>query len=284
MPVSPRARRRATGFSLVELLVALVVGVLVAGIGLRLLLRQHWSGMAHGDIAALQGSLRAGMLFLSTELRELGGTPGSADVLAFAPESLTYRAMRSTGLSCQRSANLVLLDSASLAGYRAIQAGRDSLLVHRENQAATPADDAWLGLPVISVGAAACGASPALAITTVLDTVSSRPAAFAPLAPVRSYEVMQVKLYQSAGDYWLGARSVSAGETIQPVIGPLSSAGLQLTYFDSAGSPAATAETIRRIGITLRAMSGSPVRPLGGGGPAVRRVDSLLTTVTLRNW
>jgi hypothetical protein len=46
---------------------------------------------------------------------------------------------------------------------------------------------------------------------------------------------MQIKLYQSQGNYWLGARSVSAGEVIQPVLGPLDNNGLSFAFRDSAG-------------------------------------------------
>lgn len=269
------------GFTLIEVMLGLVLTGLVGAIALRLLLRQHWTGVAHSETAALQNSLRAGVLFLATELRELGGAPGDADILLFAPESLTYRAMRGSGRGCSRGSNLLRIDAGSFAGYRGAQAGRDSLLVHLEGRWDTEADDRWLHLPIMAVGGGSCGAVPAIEVTTVLDTTLVPP--FAPFAPVRTFEVMQVKLYQSGGEFWLGSRSVSGGETIQPLVGPLASNGLNLTYQDSSGATAVTAEAIRSIGVTLRATSTSPIRN-GGFGPATRRVDSLMTTVALRNW
>jgi hypothetical protein len=223
------------------------------------------------------------MLFLTTELRELGGGPGDPDILVFAPESLTWRAMRGAGVSCALGRDLILVDAATMAGYRAAQAGRDSILLHQESSLATAADDRWLHLPLHGVAGATCGGAPALAFATTLDTTIHPPASFASLAPLRTFEVMQVRLYQSGGDYWLGARSVSAGETIQPLAGPLTAGGLSFSYQDSAGAPAAAAEAIRSIGISLRAVSSVPVR-LGGSGLPIRRTDSLATSVTLRNW
>lgn len=267
-----------------EVLVSLVLTVLVAGIGLRLFLRQHWTGVAQSETAAVQGALRAGALFLSTELRELGGTPGDPDILVFSPESLTYRAMRGSGPSCSRSATSILLEAAGVSGYRSVQPGRDSILLHVEGRLDTGSDDRWIHLPILSVGGSSCGGVSALALGTVLDTVQFPPSGFAALAPVRTFEIMQVKLYQSGSDYWLGARSVSAGETIQPLTGPLARNGLELTYLDSAGSATTVSENVRSIGITLRALSANPIRSGGGFGSSARRLDSLATLVALRNW
>lgn len=272
------------GFTLVEVMISLVLLVVISGIALRVLIHQHWSGIAAGERGALQSSLRGGSLYLLTELRELGGTPGDPDILAFAPESLTYRAMRGSGWTCARTPGLVSVVSASLHGYRAVQPNRDSLLLHQENGPAGAADDRWLQMPVLAVGAGSCPGVPSMGITTLLDTTQVPPGSFSPLAPIRTFEVMQIKLYQSGGDYWLGTRSVSAGETIQPVVGPLSSRGLDFAYFDSAGAPATTAGDIRSMEVTLRGLTAAPVRSGGGFGPAVRRPDSLVARVFLRNW
>ena len=101
------------GFTLVEVMISLGLMVVVAGIALRVLLRQHWSGVSAGERGALQATLRGGSLYVLGELRELGGTPGDPDILAFAPESLTYRAMRGAGWSCRVSPGRVSVSSAS---------------------------------------------------------------------------------------------------------------------------------------------------------------------------
>lgn len=272
------------GFTLVEVLVSLVLMVLVAGIGLRVFLVQHWTGVAQGETAAVQAALRAGSLFLATELRELGGTPGDPDILVFSPESLTYRAMRSVGFTCARAPGSILVDTAGFRGYRSIQTGRDSILLHFEGWVDSSTDDRWIHLPVQSVGAATCSGAASLQLATTVDTVLFPLQRFAALAPFRTFEIMQIKLYQSGGDYWLGARSVSAGETIQPLIGPLTRNGLELSYQDSLGGAPATAGQIRSVGITLRATSSVPLRSGGGFRPPARMIDSLITTVALRNW
>jgi prepilin-type N-terminal cleavage/methylation domain-containing protein len=272
------------GFTLVEVLVSLVLMVLVAGIGLRLFLLQHWTGVAQGETAAVQAALRAGSLFLSSELRELGGAPGDPDILVFAPESLTYRAMRGIGFTCARAPGAILVDTAGFAGYRGIQTGRDSVLLHFEGRVDQSGDDRWIHLPLHSIGASSCAGRAALQLATTIDTTTFPLGQFADLAPIRTFEIMQVKLYQSGADSWLGARSVSAGEAIQPLTGPLTRNGLQLSYQDSLGGPPSTADQIRSIGITLRATSSIPLRAGGGFPTPARLVDSLITTVALRNW
>jgi hypothetical protein len=64
---------------------------------------------------------------------------------------------------------------------------------------------------------------------------------------------MQAKLYRSQGAWWLGARSESAGEVIQPVAGPLAPAGLRLVYRDSLGLPTSAAGGVREIELRLAA-------------------------------
>ncbi|MEO8295442.1 MAG: prepilin-type N-terminal cleavage/methylation domain-containing protein [Gemmatimonadota bacterium] len=271
------------GFSLVEMMVSVILLCLVAGIAIRVLLRLNWSSTAAGERGALQASLRGGALYLTGELRELGGTPLDPDILVFAPESLTYRAMRGSGVACRIANGQVSIELTSLTGYRSPQPGRDSLLLHQENNEWAPADDRWLHLPIGSLSGGTCGGSPALTITTPFDTTAYPLHTFASFAPLRTFEIMQIRLYQSGGDYWLGTRSVSGGEIIQPVIGPLSSRGLAMTYFDSLGGAAVSAGDIRSIGFTLRGLT-APVRTGGGYGSAARLGDSLLTRVLLRNW
>jgi prepilin-type N-terminal cleavage/methylation domain-containing protein len=277
-------KRPCPGFTLIEVMVSLVMLGVVSALGVRLLLRQHWSATAQGERGALQASLRGGTLFLLSELRELGGSPGDPDIQAFAAESLTYRSMRGAGVSCARGPGTVSVDAAGFFGYRIPQAGRDSLLLFHEGREESATDDRWLHLPILSVSNGICVGAPAIVFRTVLDTTSYPLATFGQLAPIRTYEVMQIKLYSSSGDYWLGGRSVSGGETIQPIIGPLTSRGLGLAYLDSTGASAMSRDRVRSVEFTLRGLTADPIRTGAGEGAAQRRADSLVTRVLLRNW
>jgi hypothetical protein len=75
-------------------------------------------------------------------------------------------------------------------------------------------------------------------------------------------------------------KSVSAGEVIQPLFGPLADGyGLQLAYFDAAGSPASLPSAVRSIAVTLRAVS----HLSGGLHPGQPAKEVLTTQVVLRN-
>jgi prepilin-type N-terminal cleavage/methylation domain-containing protein len=272
------------GVTLVEMAVTITLLALVSGVALRLLLRQHWTGEAQSQRAALQATMRAAVLYLESEIRQLGGTPGDPDIITFAAESLTYRSMRSAGTSCALTPAALTVSSADLYGYRAPQPGRDSLLLFMDGSPTTSLDDRWLHLPLLSVSGGNCGGRPALVLATAIDTTLTPLSGFPPLAPFRSFEIMQARLYSSGGDYWLGARSVSGAEIIQPLAGPLPVHGLAMQFLDSVAVPANGAAGIRSVDITLRGVSAAPIRTGAGMGLPQRRSDSLVTRVMLRNW
>lgn len=273
---------RCRGHTLVELVMALVLTGLVGSVLVRALLIIRRAATAQLEVAAAEGSLRGAALLATAELRELGSDGSTQDLLAVAPESLTYRATRGGGVACRISPAEVVLDSTLRSGFRQPQPGRDSLQVFVEGEPLTRADDRWVRLPILSVAADTCRGGAALALGTVLDTTSVPLDAVDSLTPVRIFEIMQLKLYQSGGAFWLGARSVSAGENIQPVLGPLAATGLELTGLDSAGTASVSPAQIRALRIVLRAI---PVQAVhwGGTAPARLRRDSLELVLSLRN-
>jgi len=101
-------------------------------------------------------------------------------------------------------------------------------------------------------------------------------------APVRGYEKVTYKLYQPAGVtlWYIGFRP--AGQTMQPLIGPILPNGLTFSYFDANGNATAVRTQVARIDITVRARTTSAVRG-GGTAAAAVVVDSVTTSVALRN-
>jgi hypothetical protein len=97
--------------------------------------------------------------------------------------------------------------------------------------------------------------------------------------PVRIAEVMELRLYESEGRSWLGARSVSTGEAIQPLVGPLTTGnGFRLEYLDATGTPTIDRTSIKSIRIALRGTTES-----GGAGNVNPVEEELVTQVALRN-
>jgi prepilin-type N-terminal cleavage/methylation domain-containing protein len=275
------------GFTLPEIMVSTVLALIVVGAVYQLLVTTQRLARAQVEQVNLQSNVRSGALVVTNELRELstmvGGSRDQNDILRIAPSDITYRAMRGIGFICQGpSATQIRMGRVNFSAYRDPQATRDSAYVFVEGGAETGVDDVWLPLAITHVSTAA--PCPGAAGPGITLTVSSNPylSGLAIGTPVRIYEVMQLKLYQSEGRSWLGARSVSAGEPMQPVLGPLADGnGFQLDYLDGRGMSTADPSAIKSIRLTVRGVSAEAVR--SGAAEAVRVEDQLSTQVALRN-
>ncbi len=265
------------GFTLIESMVALLLTVLVLGLVYRLLVAQQRTASLQAQRVLLQANLRSAAAFISTDLRDVSTDSGNLDLLAFAAESVTYRATRGSGIACRIGPTSVELLGETYGAFRRPQPGRDSLLLY---VAAGPGRE-WVSGPVTAVGQSTCGGASSLRLSTLLDSVALAAASVGPLFPVRVFEIMQIKLYQSQGNYWLGARSVSAGEVIQPVLGPLDSNGLSFAFRDSAGGLAGRAFEVRSGEVVIRALA---ARAVAGsfGAPQLLR-DTARVVIPFRN-
>ena len=253
------------GYTLVEIMLALVIMLVVAGAMHHLLLSTQRLSRRQAGQAELQAALRAGTIAVAYELRELGPN----DVVRMAPGAVTYRANRGLGFLCQpATATELRIARQGFTGLRDPQAGRDTAYVLiAEADSSGP----WqpLAITAASTGNICPGGQAGVRLTIPAIALSGLEAG----TPVRVTEVMELRLYLSEGKSWLGMRSVSAGEAVQPVLGPLADGnGLVLEYLSGAGTPAIDVGGIRGIRITLRAMLDGPMRE-----------ESLATAVALRN-
>jgi hypothetical protein len=258
-------------------MIALVLTVLVLTLVYRVLVGQQRTTSLQAQRVLLQTNLRSAAAFISTELREVSADSSNPDLLAFSPESVTYRATRGSGTGCSVNPTWVDFLGPLHGAFRRPQAGRDSLLVF---VGAGPGRE-WIAGPVIGVTSSSCGGSSSLRISTLLDSVALAGASIGPLFPVRLFEIMQIKLYQSQGSHWLGARSVSAGEVIQPVLGPLDSNGLAITFRDSVGAIATRPFKVRSAEVVVRAQAAQVVHGPAGVSQLLR--DSVRVAIPLRN-
>lgn len=275
------------GFTLVEMLVAVVIFGLVAASVSKVFTAQQRLAVSQVEQASVQSSVRSASLIAATELWELASSPaGISDIQSFDAGGLTYRAMRSLGLACQISANEVRIRTTPLYQYRAIVPYQDSLLLFVDRDPLRSTDDSWLELRITSVtNGSSCGADPAIAlgINPAIDTSTTPLTAIIPNAPIRTFEIMELRAVMAGSDNWLGARSVSGGQVAPvPVAGPVAANGVRFVYLDSLGAPTAVPGRIRSVQIGLTGQSLRQVRTLRSA--VVQPIqDSLVTTITLRN-
>jgi prepilin-type N-terminal cleavage/methylation domain-containing protein len=271
------------GFTLVEITLALGLMLIVIGGVYQLFNTSQRVAQAQAAQLTVQSNVRTAALVVANELRGLssasGGLPAQNDLVSLGPSSVTYRAARGVGFLCEPlGSNGLRIGRAGFSGLRDPEPARDMAYLFLENNPESPADDAWLQLGITGVSSATCpGGVPAINLTTSAGAGEFEVPAG---TPVRIYETMELKGYQSEGAWWLGARSVSAGEVIQPLAGPLSGPdGFQLEFLNSRGAPTHDPAAASAIRITVR--SAPATRRLTGTGPGPR--EELVTQVALRN-
>jgi hypothetical protein len=256
MSLNPR------GTALAELLVAAVLtaALMTAALDALSFLQRSVTRQASRTTSAQ--TLRAATQLFSSELRDL--SPPAGDLMGMSPNSIVYRAVRGTGVGCATSLDGLHLLAGSFRALRLPGAGRDSLLVVRPGIAA-PVSAAVTGdsRPGVCPDGRPALVVPYAAVPDPLSGVNWP-------ALVWLTEVMEIRAYQSGAEWWLGLRSIGAGEVIQPALGPLASNGLVVITLDSSGASTGTLADVRRLEIRLRLASADSLQttiPLAGGWP-----------------
>ena len=267
--------RSPRGFTLVELVVGLILSLMVGGLIHRQLTQGRRVSRAQTERTAMQENVRVAALVLTGELGGIGydeitpeasaalGYPAElrSDLLAIGPGAVTYRADRGGGYVCSVEPGPLPAILVERASWRSLRAPcvTDSLLVFVDFDVASAADDGWIHVGVASTADAACPDGAAATAIWIALPATLAPAALAGItsgSPVRLSEVMQLRYYESSGQSWLGMRSVSTGEVITPVAGPLADStsggrGLTLLYRDAGDALTTVPAAVRAIDIAV---------------------------------
>jgi hypothetical protein len=279
-------------------MVALVVLLLVTGSLYKLLVSTQRLSRAQAERVDLQSNVRTASVVVPAELRELntviGGTVAQNDILSMTATTIRYRAMRGIGFICQApavgggeiriSAATTPATPGSYSGLRNPVLGRDAGYVFYDNDDALSTDDSWLPITITGVNTAStCGGTAAYALT-ISPTVAQLPS-IPVRTPVKLYEVMELSLYSSGGQWWLGAQSISGGEVApQPILGPLvAGSGLSLTYLDNSNAVTTDVRNVKSIQLTVIGLSNQAIAKHGGSSQTSIVQDTLTSQVTLRN-
>jgi hypothetical protein len=261
------------GLALLECLVACVLTATLAGLALATLAGLQRLTQSQAERGAGRAALRTAMQLLRAELRDLS-TAAPSDLLFLGPTSLRYRASRSFARACGLTGEGLLVSDSTFRGLRLPAPGRDTLELLLPG--ATGVEPRWIRGEILADD------SPALAIPVVFPGWTDPPPVESG-SPVRTWEVMELRVYSSGGEPWLGVRSVSAAEAIQPVGGPLAPPGLGLSYLDPGGTVTTDSARVASITVVLR-VRGDASHAVGGAARAGRPgVDSARIVVHLLN-
>jgi Tfp pilus assembly protein PilW len=280
------SRHRRYGFTLLETMVATAMSLMVSGAVYQLLLTTQRLARAQTEHLALQSSVRNAVLVVLNELRELSTAQGQGrernDLLSGTATGMTYRATRGVGLICQpATSSQIRLARNGFVAARDPQPERDSAYVFVEGDANIDQDDIWQPVAITAVSNLASCAGTVEPGLTLTVSPSSSLVGLSAGTPVRIYEVMELRLYRSEGKSWLGMRSVSAGEAIQPLAGPLSNDGFRLVYRDRAGRATEDLTAVSSIGIAVHGIGES--QPSLNGATSDSLAEELVTEIALRN-
>ena len=308
----PRVTRRPAprrGFTLVELLVALVLLAVVGGTLGTLLITQYRLYNRTRGTTQMQRDLRTGLGLLPMDLR--GASRAGADFSLLTDTAIALRATIGSSVVCARAAaaaNVITLppldaSRADLTQWFSQPKAGDTVLVYDENTGAGPDDDRWLPYTLSSIASSSGTNCTAGLFVDPADPPASKPRWLVTLAdtlpttavvgmPVRFLRHTRYSLYRpnaSSDDWYLGYRELISGAwtSTEPIAGPFEApgsprTGIRFTYLDTLGQVLATPtpQTLGRIDLSLRVRN---VQRAATTRDSIVLRDSLSVRVALRN-
>jgi len=308
--------KRASGFTLAELMLVVALLGLVVGATMTVLVRQQQFYRSAGQISGVREQLRQAIGAITTDLR--GVSPLDGDFYAISDKSVEFRAVTGSAIICQiTSATQFLIPPLQLGNgntltvWSTAPVAGDSFFVYDDSTNIGPDDDTWKALSVSSItpvtGATGCPIASGFVQAADTGRASYRitvpagrplPPTLLTGAPIRFFRRAHYELFQATdGRWYLGWFDCLAGRSpactaLQPLAGPYrpyssaapGASGLLFSYYDSTGA-ALTASTangpkVARVKISVR---GQAQQIDVSGMPKGTYNDSLVMDVGVRN-
>jgi prepilin-type N-terminal cleavage/methylation domain-containing protein len=250
-------RLHRAGFTMIEILVALVTGLVVVGGVYTLMIAQGRGFGKERETIDIRETARGATALLSWDLRHAAS--GGSPFVVMGANTVTLRSPQGVAVICGKHATLPRYALWKSAG-NVLATTDDSALVYQVDL------NSWRPLRITAVGTpAAMGVATCawpgarvpnmvveVAAPTVADTSGIKIG-----APFRDFRRVEYAEYQLNSRWWLG-RKVGAAASYEQLTGPLLSPslnGLQLAYYDSLGAVTANVANVRSVAFTLRTES-----------------------------
>ncbi len=269
------------GFTMIELLVGLVVGLIVLSSIVQMLIVQGHGYGKQREVIDIRETSREAVVLLASDLRQSGlaGSP----LAAMGASSVAMRSPRSMGTICAKHATLARYGLWKTGGN--ILAGvDDSALVYQLGR------DEWTTLKITAVGTPAAmgvtacawtGARPPDVVVEFAVGAKTDTSYIKVGAPFRGFRRVEYGEYQLGNRWWLG-RKVGAAASYEQLTGPLvapSSNGLAFSYYDTLGAVTTNPAAVGSVAVTIHTES---YKSTYAGNTFVYQRDSLTTKVALR--
>lgn len=268
------------GFTIIETLVALVVGLLVMTSVVQMLVVQGRGYRKQREVVDIRETAREAGALLAWDIRQ--SSMGNSALTAIGANSISLRSPRGMGIVCAKHATLARYGLWKTGG-NILSTADDSALVYQLGR------DKWQALKItavgtpVAMGVPACGWPGARPPDVVVEFAapSKTDTMFIKVgAPIRNFRRVQYAEFQLNSRWWLG-RKVGAAASYEQLTGPLvgPSSGLAFTYYDTLGAVTANPAAVGSVAFTLRTES---YRQTYIGNTFGYQLDSLTTKVVLR--
>ncbi len=275
---APRDRR---GFTMIELIVSFVVGLIVLGAVVQLMIVQGRGYRKQRELVDVRETAREAAALLSWDLRQ--AAIGGSSFQVMGANTVTLRSPRGLGTICAKHALLARYGLWKTAGS-ILATVDDTALVYQIGKGGwNKLKITAVGTPV-AMGVTACawpGARPPdvvveFAVSTQTDTSYIKIG-----APMRNFRRVEYSEFQQNGRWWLG-RKVGAAAAYDQLTGPLlapASNGLAFTYYDTLGAVTVNPAAVGSVAFTIRTES---YKNTTVGSSFTYQHDSVLTKVAVR--
>ncbi len=313
--LTPKATpARRAGFTLVELLISLVLGSLVAGAIVKLLLQQERFYNSTSDLIQTRQQLRQTAAMLPSDFR--GIASADTDIYVMTDSSLEFRSVFGSSVACAVDAGggwvstvpQVLAKGSAMSNWTVLPSVGDSVAVYDDGTITAQSDDRWSRAQITGVNVRTGTNSDGCLTTSGFvqsssEVTSSNPSYKLTISPklvniiqgaaIRFFRRVHYSLYKASDNNWyLGYYDCKTGRspvcnTIQPVGGPFQAyatngtSGVQFVYYDSTGAVTTVRSNVASISLVVRGQGAGYINLSGSGAKAWG--DSLRVQVGLRN-
>ncbi len=307
-----RAPSRRAGFTLIELVIAMVLMSLVGGAIVKLLLQQQRFYNSTTDLIQTRQQIRQAAAMLPSDLRGISSVGG--DISSMSDSALEFRSAFGGSVVCVNAGATistvprVLASGATMTNWITTPVVGDSLAVYNNGASLAVTGQGWLFYRITAVTPvttnAANGCPIATGLTRAGDITAANPSlqlGVTPAAPntiavgaaIRFLRHVRYRIYRETDNQWyLGFYNCLFGQvpvckTTQPVAGPFQpyatngTSGVQFAYYGVDGVVTANPLQVARISLVVRGQSTGLVNLAGAGGTVFH--DSLRIEVGLRN-
>jgi prepilin-type N-terminal cleavage/methylation domain-containing protein len=269
------------GFTIIEMLVGMVVGmILMAGV-VQLISVQGRGYRKQREVIDIRETTREAVALLSWDLRQ--SRMGNGPLASVGANSISLRSPRGMGTICAKHPTLARYGLWKSGGIIAATVDDSALVYQFARDKWQPVRITAVGTPA-AMGVTACawpGARPP-DVVVEFAVASKADTAFIKVgSPFRNFRRVQYAEFQQNSRWWLG-RKFGAAPSYELLTGPLiapASGGLAFAYYDSLGAVTADPTAVRVVAFTLRTESYKQTY-IGNGFNFQR--DSLTTKVVLR--